>query len=245
MRKTETAEKNRVWRTYFGMKNLFFSLCLILIVSNATAQKAIIDTNPYVLEYHRERLALFYREPIVTGKIVFLGDSLIEFGDWKTLLNDSTVINRGIAGDITFGVLKRLDDITVRQPAKLFLGIGINDVSKNIPTAVTVENIFSAVRNIKAGSPNTQIFVQSILPTNDAVKNEYPDAYNKNESVVAVNKKLKSKARKIGFIYIDLYKIFTDSNGKLNAEYAEKDGLHLNSAGYKNRVNKLKSKKYI
>jgi hypothetical protein len=112
MRKTETAEKNRVWRTYFGMKNLFFSLCLILIVSNATAQKAIIDTNPYVLEYHRERLALFYREPIVTGKIVFLGDRLIEFGDWKTLLNDSTVINRGIAGDITFGVLKRLDDIT-------------------------------------------------------------------------------------------------------------------------------------
>jgi len=56
------------------------------------------------------------------------------------------VINRGIAGDITFGVLGRLDEVIARKPAKLFIKIGINDISKNIPDEIIVENILTMVR---------------------------------------------------------------------------------------------------
>jgi len=55
-------------------------------------------------------------------------------------LNDSTVINRGIGGDITFDVLQRLDDVIKRKPSKLFILIGINDIGKDIPDAVIADN---------------------------------------------------------------------------------------------------------
>lgn len=131
-------------------------------------------------------MTLFNEEPMVKGKIIFLGNSITEFGDWKQLLKDSTVINRGIASDITFGILNRLDEVIAHLPSKLFIKICINDISKDIPDKVIIENIFTIVERVKTGSPKTQIFVQSILPTNDSVKTKYPDAFNKNEHVVTV-----------------------------------------------------------
>ena len=83
----------------------------------------------------------FKSEPMVTGKIVFLGNSITEMGDWKKLTGDSTVINRGIGGDITFGILQRLDEVLNRKPSKIFLLIGINDIGKDIPPAVIADNI--------------------------------------------------------------------------------------------------------
>jgi len=52
-------------------------------------------------------------------------------GDFKKLLKDSTAINRGIGGDITFGILNRLEEVQRFKPSKLFICIGINDLSKN------------------------------------------------------------------------------------------------------------------
>ncbi len=71
---------------------------------------------------------------------MFLGNSITEMGNWKNVLNDTTVINRGIGGDITYGVLKRLKDITDRRPSKLFILLGINDIGKDIPDAVIADN---------------------------------------------------------------------------------------------------------
>ncbi|MBY0434479.1 MAG: hypothetical protein K2U26_10250 [Cyclobacteriaceae bacterium] len=85
---------------------------------------------------------------------------------------------------------------------------------------------------VKKQSPKTKIFVFSILPTNDAVKIEYPDAFNKNDQAMKVNSKLKAQAKNKGYEYIDLYSKFLDTTGKLNVKYAYSDGLHLNAEGY-------------
>jgi len=104
------------------------------------------------------------------GRVVFLGNSITEYGDWKKLLNDTTVINRGIAADNTFGVLERLEDVIALQPKRLFIEIGINDIAQNIPTEIIVRNILSIVERVTMRSPVTKIYVLSILPTNDNVK---------------------------------------------------------------------------
>jgi lysophospholipase L1-like esterase len=227
-----------------SVKKLLISIIFVSFALAGEAQKKTYDTIPYVPEYYAKRIALFKSEPMVSGKIIFLGNSITQFGDWKKLLKDSTVINRGIAGDITFGVLERLDEVIALQPSKLFIKIGINDISKNIPDNVIVENIFTIVRRIKQGSPATRIFVHSILPTNDTVKNEYPDAYNKNGHVIIVNNQLAQKAKMIGFTFIDLYSRFQDKDGKLDARYAV-DGLHLNDTGYQLWVEILKKAQYL
>jgi len=138
----------------------------------------------------------------------------------------------------------RLDEVIARKPAKLFIKIGINDISKNIPDEIIVENILTMVRKVKMNLPHLQVFVQSILPTNDAAKEEYPDAVNKNDHVVNVNSQLMQHAKSFGYTYVDLYSVFTDKEGKLDARYAV-DGLHLNDSGYQRWIEMLKNEKFL
>ena len=56
--------------------------------------------------------------------------------------------------------------------------------------------------------------------------------YNKNDKVVELNRILEQNSQENDFIFIDLYSSFKDTNGDLNLEFADKDGLHLNALGY-------------
>lgn len=228
------------------MRIKLFALCFCLVSATiATGQKIAYDTIRYAKEYYQKRVALFESEPISKGKIIFLGNSITEFGDWQKLLNDSTVINRGVAGDNTFGVLDRLDDIIEREPSKLFIKIGINDISQNMPVEIIVRNISTIIKNVKAKLPMTKIYIHSVLPTNDSAKNVYINAYNKNSIVNQVNVQLRKQTKKYNIIYIDINKIFRDRDGKLDTKYADADGLHLNDFAYKTWIELLKSKKYL
>ncbi|GAA3934215.1 hypothetical protein GO495_29735 [Chitinophaga oryziterrae] len=225
------------------MKRLLIPL-ICLITTTAAGQNIAYDTIRYEKKYYEKRVALFKLECVKKHSVIFLGNSLTEFGDWKKLLNDSTVVNRGIAADNTFGVLDRLDDVIIHQPPKLFIEIGINDISQNIPADVIVKNILTIVARVKAGSPGTIIYVNSILPTNDNVKKEYPDAFNKNTEIDLVNKQLKLSTIENKFSYIDLSKELRDKNGDLDIRYAKSDGLHLNKKGYEIWTKLLKAQKH-
>src|SRR6201995_2394603 len=176
------------------MKYLFFVLLLPLAAgAQQVTNQRLFDTIPFIPEHTPQRLAQFAKEPVVTGKVIFLGNSITEMGNWKKVTGDTTVINRGIGGDITFGVLKRLKDITDRQPSKLFILLGINDIGKDIPDAVIADNYLKIVKEIHTKCPQTKIFVQSILPLNSTMAN-FPQHYDKEEHVLSVNKLLKANA---------------------------------------------------
>jgi lysophospholipase L1-like esterase len=224
---------------------LFFKLIFCLTSFGGFGQKISYDTIQYAKEYHQQRLAIFKNEPFTKGKTIFLGNSITEFGNWKEILQDSSVVNRGIAGDNTFGVLARLDDVFTRQPNKLFIEIGINDLSQEIPVQIVLKNIFKIVGKIQTNSPATEIYIFSILPPNDNVKVEYHDAFNKGGQIELVNEQVSKNARHYKYTYIDLTKKLTDKHGKLYTKYAQSDGLHLNENGYKVWAEILKAKKYI
>lgn len=227
------------------MKRLAFILLFTLTTNIVVGQNSVYDTIQYAKKHHQERLTLFKSEPMAKGKIIFLGNSLTEFGDWQKLLNDTSIINRGIAGDNTFGVIARLEDIINLQPKKIFIEIGINDISQNIPIEIIVNNITSIVKILKEKSSKTKVYVYSILPTNDNVKNNYPNAFNKNYVVSLVNQQLQQEAKRIKFTYIDLSTTFKDKKNNLDLEYADSDGIHLNRLGYQTWIKILKSKHYL
>jgi len=224
------------------MKPLISAFCLFLFAFISYGQKAW-DTIPNMPQHYQERLAVFKKEKVATGKVVFLGNSITEGADWKKLLRDSTVINRGISGDITFGVLNRVDDVIKLKPSKLFILIGINDLNKEIPDEVVMQNIFTLVRTIKSGSRDTKIYIQSILPVNKTFKN-FPKNYDKEEHITTVNDQLKKLSNHFGYTYVDLYNNFTNTARQLDEKYSY-DGLHLNAAGYSRWVEILKSSKYL
>jgi lysophospholipase L1-like esterase len=213
---------------------------LVMISLNTVAQQRNYDTLPNSPEHYVKRMAMFKKQPVVTGKIMMVGNSITEGGDWRKLLNDSTVVNRGISGDVTFGVLNRLDDITKRKPSKLFLLIGINDLSRNTPNEVIIENIFNIVYRIRAASPKTEIFVQSILPLNESFQNFPKQFKGKQEHVIYINGHLSKYSEKLKYTFVDLHGKFTDKNGNLDTKLAT-DGLHLSAAGYLHWASILKT----
>jgi len=149
----------------------------------------------------------------------------------------STVINRGIAGDNTFGVLARLNDVILRKPRIIFIEIGINDISQNIPSPIIIKNIIAIVQQLHSKSPATKIFITSILPSNANAKIEYPAAYGKDDIIDQTNITLIKNAPEYKYTYIDLNSQVKDFKGELDIKYADPDGLHLNAMGYEKWLN--------
>ncbi|PWU01747.1 MAG: sialate O-acetylesterase [Bacteroidetes bacterium] len=197
--------------------------------SQVTNQR-VFDTVGFIPEHYPVRIALFEKESFSTGGIIFLGNSITEMGDWKKLTGDSTAVNRGIGGDITFGVLKRLDEIIRRQPRKLFILIGINDIGKDIPDAVIADNVRKIIERVQQESSKTTIYIHSILPVNPLVPN-FPQHYDKQTQILSTNIKLKEIADSKNVVFINIHDQFLDEQQNLDKRYTV-DGLHLNKSGY-------------
>ncbi len=223
-------------------QHLLFPVALVMVLAS-TAVGQSYDSIPNEPDYYRKRVAVFRAEPASSGNVIFLGNSITEGGDWKKLLQDPTVLNRGISGDNTFGVLARLDEVTRHKPSAVFLLIGVNDLSKSLPPAVTLQNIFAIVGRIHAESPQSKVFVQSILPVNPTHK-KFPPRFNKPGDIDAINGQLRKYADALKYTYVDLFSAFVDGTGRLDLQYTY-DGLHLNPAGYQHWVKLLKKEKWL
>src|SRR5262245_29182085 len=138
------------------MKNLLLFLLLPCCVA---AQQATVDSAARPAIYPI-KVGQFRSYPNSTKDIIFLGNSITAGTDWAELLGMPNARNRGISGDITFGVLERLDEVTEGKPAKVFILIGINDIQRNIPDTLIVQNYQKMIRRIKAESPATKIYFQ-------------------------------------------------------------------------------------
>lgn len=170
------------------------------------------------------RISVFKRDPLQYGDIVFLGNSITEHGnDWGSRFDNAKVKNRGISGDTTEGVLQRLNEITYYKSEKVFLLIGFNDLIINSITSEYIsENIISIVKNIHENSPNTKIYVQTVLPSTRT--------YLK-EKINAINSLLVAAENSNEYQLVDLHNEFTTNEGLMNMSYST-DGVHLNEEGY-------------
>ena len=86
----------------------------------------------YLTTYYGQKVSMFRLLPDTKGEIIFLGNSITDIGEWAEIWNNIHVKNRGISSDNTFGVLARLDEVLSSRPAKIFIMIGINDISREL-----------------------------------------------------------------------------------------------------------------
>lgn len=180
--------------------------------------------------YYHQRWTLFQNLPDAPGDILFVGNSITDGGEWEELFPGVLARNRGISGDISAGVLHRLEEVAKGKPQKVFLLIGINDLARNISPDSLVRNILHIRHFLKQESPATQLYVQSLLPVSD-VFGKFSGHTGKNREVLEVNRSLQLLAKENGFIYVDLHTGFSDAEGKLHRDYSN-DGLHLTGKGY-------------
>ena len=207
------------------MKKLFLFIMVLSLIATVNAQDRKYST------FYYQRATLFEALPVTSSDIIFLGNSITNGAEWAELFNDKHVKNRGISGDICMGVYDRLDAVLKGKPAKIFLLIGINDVSRGAPADTIVSRIGMIVGKIKEDSPKTKLYLQSVLPVTDHY-NMFKGHTSRWRVIPEINKGLVRLAEKEGVTYIDLYSHFVDKQtGKMNAAYIN-DGLHLLGKGY-------------
>lgn len=201
-------------------------LMLILLMSVCFCSK-ISARYPY----WQQRQSMFELLPVDSTDIIFLGNSLTDGGKWSEMFNMPNVKNRGIVSDVIAGVAERTKCITSDKPAKIFLLIGVNDVSHHLTAdsiATAVENL---VKQLQEETPETEIYLQSYLPINNDF-GMYRTLLNESETILKCNILLEQVAKRNGVTWINIFPYLMDRDCKLRPELTA-DGLHLLEGGYK------------
>lgn len=208
------------------MKRIIFTL---LFAAAATALSAQPDSLDYRCDYYSVKRTQQEAVPVRQHNAVMLGNSLTERGAWAEYFPEAHMLNRGIGGDCVAGMAARLDSIVAGQPRAIFLMAGVNDLifSKIAPESL-LRQYERLLDRIAAESPATQVFIQSLLPLDEARNTQY--FTGKNARIAAFDTLLRQMAARRGLTFIDI-RSHMIRDGKLPAEYTV-DGIHLSPAGY-------------
>jgi lysophospholipase L1-like esterase len=158
--------------------------------------------------------------PGQAADIVFLGDSITGYGLWSEWFPGHRVVNHGIAGDTSGGVLGRIGTVAGRQRAVSLL-IGTNDLSIGISPDRITANIAAILSAIRAAGPGTRILVNSVMPRTRAYR----------ARIIALNQELASLAGAEGAAFLDLWPALADDQGAIRPGLSS-DQVHLTRAGY-------------
>lgn len=177
-----------------------------------------------------QRASLFEVLGTDSTQIVMLGNSITQGPEWSELFRNPKVINRGISGDRVDGVMKRIEAVTAGHPKKIFLMIGINDISNNLTAPEIGAKIALLADTIAALSPSTRLYVQSVLPVNNKF-DRFHGLRGKEQEVRDLNAMLEKMCKEKELTFIDLYTPLSDADGNLDESYTN-DGLHLLGNAY-------------
>ena len=178
--------------------------------------------------HYEQRVSLFNSLEVKDDALIMLGNSITASCNRSELFNNDKIINRGIGGDTTEGILKRIDFLKNCNPDAVFLLIGTNDLSQGKTPDEIIINYGKIIKTITEYNPRLNLFIQSVLPINTNLF-ILPPKYD-NNTIQLLNKMIKNlEGGRVK--YINLYDKFLDDNGNLKIEYSN-DGLHLTGTGY-------------
>ena len=223
-------------------KNLLFiiitsilSVCLIVVSSLYI--HTLTNKEEHELTYYDFKCNGYQvnNHNLLKDQIVFVGDSITDLCQLDLYYGDLSLkaYNRGIGGDTTDGVLKRLKvSLYDINPSIVVLMIGTNDIIGQKDNDYILSNYEKIIQEININLPNTKLICMSIIPTNYDI-NEYSDVdvLNHNNKAISINSEISSLTSLYNFTYVDIYSLLIDENKVLKQDCSD-DGLHLNHNGF-------------
>jgi lysophospholipase L1-like esterase len=159
-----------------------------------------------------------------SADIVMFGNSITYGGLWNDLLGRESVVNRGIGGDNTVGMLHRLPSVYRLSPKICFIMAGINDLYADAPVSTIYTNYTHIIDTLRAHG------IVPVIQSTLFVNPKWKRSEEKNPQVAELNRMLERFARENGIEWIDLNGVLSAS-GLLRDEYTT-DGVHLTAAAY-------------
>lgn len=153
------------------------------------------------------------------ANIVMLGDSVTQGVEWNELMDRNDIVNRGIGGDNTLGMLRRVDFVYQLDPKICFIMGGVNDMKDGI----SAEEVFDRYKKIIVGLKE-----HGVIPV---IQSTFYSIKLSSEKTDALNRLLKQYAERNGLYYMDLNQFLT-TNKSFNSGCSF-DGTHLTGQGYK------------
>ena len=208
-----------------------FALIIAILLSlayiylkNKEEERQIIELQQMLEDYYNGKVEQFEEEnkSIIPGEtdVVFLGDSLTDGCDLSLYYPEYTTLNRGIGGDTTIGLEKRLDvSVYAVQPKVVVMLIGANNFS------TMFDNYENILISLKENLPQSKIILVSLTSMGGT--------WGKNNNLAAFNNvKIRALAEKYGYEFVDVYTpLLNFETNEIYVEYTS-DGGHLTHEGY-------------
>lgn len=218
------------------MKKLILLLLASAVATTAAAQ-AQRDTLTFDNDYYFSKRNVEELVPVTGQNIVMLGNSLTERGFWAEYFQGKRVLNRGIGGDCISGMINRVQPIVDGRPKAIFIMGGANDLLfSKISNEKLLQQYERLLDIIARGTPRTKVYIQSLLPLNEAHNEAFMKG--KNARFAEFNALLRAMAERRGLTFIDIWSGM-QRNGELPEEYTF-DGIHLKAAGYAVWIEKIR-----
>lgn len=180
---------------------------------NTELNKEIGELNKEIEELKKEEEPIIYKQ-------VFIGDKLIKNYTLSNYYNGYQVVNSSKEDLTSEELLNNLDSMLyLHNPSKVFINVGLNDLSNKVDNSTIVSNIKEIVRKIKEHDSNIKIYILSLVPLNN---NDFTNIKSINEDL--------SKLSSIEFV--DIYEMLKEVNGDTISSLYSENKKDLNSKGY-------------
>lgn len=216
-------------------KKLWYTLALLLVVASAAFlvlyfavirpdARAEAEHRRMTEEYYNAKLSQYATENVQYAdyeiEVAFVGDSLTDGYDLAKYYPQYKTANRGISGDTTVGLEKRLQtSLYDLKPQVVVMLIGVNNLD------TMFDNYESILKGLRENLPDTEVVLLSLTAMGG-------DWGVKNQLAAYQNVKIKLLAEQYGYTFVDLFSALYDvSIGEVHAGYTV-DGGHFTHEGY-------------
>ena len=113
------------------------------------------------------------------------------------------------------------------QPYRVYLMLGMNEIHYRSSETVAA-GYEEIVREIKAGTPQTDIVLLAVSPVTKAERNNRSGF----AQIPDLNQRIRKIAQSLGVKYYDYTGFLKDADGCLKTELASSDGVHWTASAY-------------
>ncbi len=175
-----------------------------------------------------ERTTVFAGDSITTGLSGYGTVDAMDIGGYKEViaaigLNTTTFRTRR-----EFGGLSALGRLIADHPYRAYIMLGTNEIEYR-GCGDIIDGYREIVRSIQAETPETDIVLLAVPPVTSHTRQTHKGF----AQIPALNGQLKEMAAALGVKYFDYTQVLKDTNGCLQSQYAENDGIHWKIAAYR------------
>jgi lysophospholipase L1-like esterase len=212
---------------YFITKHFYYSLGYAEAAkANSATKDSIISMSYNKYGYFDIKRSIYHLLPIEKTDVLFLGDSQTETFPLTEMFGSVRFKNRGISGSASADVLKTTNNTAI--PNTTFLLVGTNDIQNHVPKDSTIKNISNLITLLKRKNPDVKIYVESVLPIQDA---------EKTKEIKELNAMIEALCKTKSVTFINAFPLF-ERGGRIAKELTV-DGIHLSAKGYRILHDKL------